>query len=319
MSRPRVSIIVPVFNGGRHLDETVGSVLRQDFRDWELLLIDDGSSDVSPAVAKSYAASQPDRVRYLEHPGRENRGQFATRIFGARQARADALALLDQDDVWDSNYLGEHLRVWDAVRPRDVALSYGPSLYWFPDEPTGSKDFVQPMPPGAPKVFPPGQLLESFFDTHYRNTPCPSCTLARREVLLGSLKRFEGPAKGSHCEDQYLWWYVAVRWPVAVHDSAWVRYRQHDASTLVVGAASPARARRAELRFLQAIRDDMTAQCPGHPLMRGGALAERIADLTVETSPVLSAAFPRRLLRVVRRLLPAPVKCAAKRLVHQRA
>jgi glycosyltransferase involved in cell wall biosynthesis len=259
MKQPRVSIIIPVFNGQNYLNQAVQSVLRQTYTDWELLLIDDGSTDESVPMAKRYAACHPEKIRCLEHPGHSNQGQLATRILGGQLARADVLALLDQDDIWDEYYLEKHLQLWDTVQSRQVCLSYGPGLYWFPDDRTGSRDFVQPMPPGAPKVYGPAELLESFFSSRYANTPCPSCTLLRRDVL-SKVKHFEGLAKGSPCEDQYLWWYLAARWPVSVHCNIWTRYRRHNDSAYFQGTATAQQTGQAELKFLKAIQNDLSVE-----------------------------------------------------------
>lgn len=295
--QPRVSIVIPIYNGVAYLDETLQSVLGQTLQDWELLLIDDGSTDGSSALARRYAARYSTKIRYVEHPGHSNRGQFATRILGAHYARGDVVALLDQDDLWDRDYLEKHLRLWDSLQGHGAFLSYGPSLYWFPEDPTGSKDFVQPMPPGAPKVYAPGELLEAFLSSKYRNTPLPSCTFIHRGVL-GKVTQFERPAKASQVEDQYLWWYVASRWPVAVHCGVWVRHRQHRASAFRRATASRGLARRVELTFLKAISEDLSSQKPAHPLLGEGRLAARIErlaarrDLRQEFREVLSARLP---------------------------
>jgi glycosyltransferase involved in cell wall biosynthesis len=306
MSLPQVSIVTPVFNGERYLAETVEAVLAQTFTDWELLLIDDGSTDRSPAIARQYAAVDPGRIRYLEHPGHANRGQFATRAFGASQARAEVIALLDQDDLWDRDYLENHLRLWDAAQQEGVRLSYGPSLYWHGPSANGARDFVQPMPPGTPRVFTPGELLGPFYATRYVNTPCPSCALLGREVFH-NLERYGQLARNSPAEDQFLWWHVAARWPVAVHDHVWVRYRQHPASAFVQAHAVPGNACRSELAFLRAIREDLIAVCPGHPLLAKGTLDAGIRALAW-------SGLWRRLAGGVRKITPEPARRLARRL-----
>jgi glycosyltransferase involved in cell wall biosynthesis len=324
MDSPRVSIITPVFNGERYLEETAQGVLGQTLSDWEWLLVDDGSTDASVAIAQRYAARYPGKVRCLEHPGRANHGQLASRIRGAASARAGVIALLDQDDVWEKDYLEKHLAVWDAAQPEGVFLSYGPSLYWFPGDSGSPGDYVQPMPPGAPKVFGPGELLESFFATRYANTPCPSCALLRREVFP-QLRRFEQAAKGSFCEDQYLWWYVAARWPVAVHGNVWVRYRRHNASATAEFTNSAEATNRAELAFLRTVQDDLAKVSPDHPLLSGGRLGERIARLAAAGAPRKPTprgrlrtlgATPGYALAVFRRRVLGPPRRLAGRVVN---
>src|SRR5262249_59637534 len=110
-SPPLVSVVAIFLNGERFLDEAIQSVFVQRYSRWELLLVDDGSSDGSSAIARGYAQQEPARVRYFEHPGHRNLGMSASRNLGLRQARGEYLALLDADDVW----LPEKLERQDAV------------------------------------------------------------------------------------------------------------------------------------------------------------------------------------------------------------
>src|SRR5690349_14101584 len=71
---PLVTAIIPFYNDDAYLAETIESVIHQDFTDWELLLIDDGSSDNSTAIAKKYAAASGGKIIYVEHPGHTNKG-----------------------------------------------------------------------------------------------------------------------------------------------------------------------------------------------------------------------------------------------------
>lgn len=92
---PVISIITPVYQSAALLPECVGSVLAQTFPDWELLLVDDGSSDASPELCDRYAASDT-RIRTF-HQG-TNQGVSAARNRGLQEARGDFIAFLDADD-----------------------------------------------------------------------------------------------------------------------------------------------------------------------------------------------------------------------------
>jgi glycosyltransferase involved in cell wall biosynthesis len=118
--RVRVSVIMPYFNSRRFLDEAVRGVLAQNFRDWELLLIDDGSTDGSAGVARRYADHYPGRVCCLAHPGRINRGANAARNLGIARARGEFIAIHDADDISERQRLGEQVEYLDT-HP-DVAL-----------------------------------------------------------------------------------------------------------------------------------------------------------------------------------------------------
>lgn len=273
---PAVSIVVPCRDGERWLAETLSGVEAQTFRRWELLFVDDGSTDAGAAIARRFARRHPGRVRCLEHPGGARRGAFAARLLGARRARAPVIALLDADDLWEPDYLRRHLEIWRRLRSRGVALSYGPARYWFPGRRSGAKEFVHPMPSLSAAVFPPGGLLQNFLSSGHATMPRTSCSLLRRRAIL-ELAHFEPAARRfPFSEDQFLMWGIALRWPVAVHTSAWVRYRQR----------YPLEARpksylektlRDEAGFLCVIRGEIERLLPGHPLLRPEGIPARLA------------------------------------------
>src|SRR5690606_28181582 len=97
---PTVSVIIIFLDAERYLNEAIRSVFDQTVSNWELLLVDDGSSDASSTIARCHAAAMPERIRYLEHSGHENRGMSASRNLGIRTARGRYVAFLDADDVW---------------------------------------------------------------------------------------------------------------------------------------------------------------------------------------------------------------------------
>src|SRR5581483_8934066 len=99
-SLPVVSVIMIFLNEEKFIEEAVHSVLSQRYDNWELLLVDDGSTDASTAIARKFAQQYPEKVRYLEHKGHTNRGMSASRNLGMHHARGKYIALLDGDDVW---------------------------------------------------------------------------------------------------------------------------------------------------------------------------------------------------------------------------
>jgi tetratricopeptide (TPR) repeat protein len=103
--RPAISVITPVFNGVQLLTRAVASVCRQTFADWELLLVDDASTDDSFALMTQLAEGDP-RIRPLRRS--HNGGPSATRNEALRQARGEMIAYLDHDDEFYPDYL-EHI------------------------------------------------------------------------------------------------------------------------------------------------------------------------------------------------------------------
>ena len=94
MASPAISVAMSVYNGGHFLAEAIESVLGQSFGDFEFLILDDGSSDSSPALIESYAARDARIVPII----RENRGLIASLNQLVETARAPILARMDADD-----------------------------------------------------------------------------------------------------------------------------------------------------------------------------------------------------------------------------
>jgi len=113
---PRVTVITPAYNSAAYLAETIASVLSQTFRDLELIVIDDGSTDDTTAVARRFAR-RDQRVRIFEQP---NRGAAAARNVALREGRGEFYALIDSDDVWMPHFLSDQLAILSA-RP-DLAI-----------------------------------------------------------------------------------------------------------------------------------------------------------------------------------------------------
>lgn len=113
MSAPRVSVIVPVYNDEACLGQAIESVLAQTLGDWELLVVDDASTDGTPALIRSYA-ERDERIRPL-HPGR-NVGAPAARNLALGEARGELIALLDSDDYYLPEYLERGVSLYDAAR-----------------------------------------------------------------------------------------------------------------------------------------------------------------------------------------------------------
>lgn len=104
---PLVSVVIPVYNGERFLRESLESVFSQTFRDYEIVCVDDGSTDGSSALLQQYGA----RVRVIQQA---NSGQSAARNEGVRHATGAFVAFLDQDDRWYPSKLAQQVTVLHA-------------------------------------------------------------------------------------------------------------------------------------------------------------------------------------------------------------
>ncbi len=105
---PKITVLMPVWNGSQHLAESIESILNQTFRDFELLIVDDGSNDTTPEIIKSYAKKDT-RIRIITL----NHGGIVKALnFGLVAASADWIARMDCDDVAQPERLE---RQWEAV------------------------------------------------------------------------------------------------------------------------------------------------------------------------------------------------------------
>lgn len=115
---PDVSIIVPIYNTEKYLKRCINSILSQSFKDFELLLIDDGSTDGSLQIIKEYEEYDK-RVRIFSN---KNQGPALTRNFGIDMAKSDYLMFIDSDDYIDQGYLADY---FNAASQSNVDIAIG--------------------------------------------------------------------------------------------------------------------------------------------------------------------------------------------------
>lgn len=116
-----VSIITPCYNGAKYIAETVEAVMAQTYPSWEMIVVDDGSTDDLDAVMAPYLA-QDARLSLLH---RANGGSAAARNTGLREAQGQYIALLDADDVWHPDFLEKQLAFMAEREAACVCSSYG--------------------------------------------------------------------------------------------------------------------------------------------------------------------------------------------------
>ena len=131
MSKGLVSIIVPVYNAGKWIEDTILSVKSQTYQDWEMILVDDGSTDDSVEVIRQLAgetAGNKDKIRLLD-AGEKNRGAAHARNRGVEDAKGRYICYIDADDLWSPDKLEKQLAF---VEENDAAFSF--TGYEFADE-----------------------------------------------------------------------------------------------------------------------------------------------------------------------------------------
>ena len=229
---PEVSVIVIFLDEERFLQQALASVTAQTLRTWELVLVDDGSTDRSPEMARQHAERGNGRVTYLEHPGRETRGMSASRNLGLAHARGELIAFLDADDVLVPNALAEMVAVLRA-HP-EAGMVYGPLEYWYswsgaPED--AERNFVYPVELAEERVYEPPSLLAPFL----QNTAFAPSGMLTRRALLERVGGFEESFRNLY-EDQVIAVKLCLAAPVYVAGRRWYRYRQHPQSCCLTAA-----------------------------------------------------------------------------------
>ena len=224
---PLVSVVLIFLNEERFIEEAVRSVREQTLTDWELILVDDGSTDRSTAIARNLATSD-DRIRYLDHPAHQNRGTGISRNFGVAHTTAPYVAFIDGDDVWMPEKLAEQVDLLE--RMPDVALVCGAVLSWYSWDPAATKvDTIELTLEVADdrRLDPPEAALTAY---PLGRGDSGSTDLMVRRAVFDAVGGFEERFRTIY-EDQSLCMKIFLRYPVFISSRVWFRYRQHDAST----------------------------------------------------------------------------------------
>jgi glycosyltransferase involved in cell wall biosynthesis len=265
VSGPLVSVIMIFLDAERFIEEAIESVFAQTWPHWELLLVDDGSSDRSTAIAKGYAGRHPERVRYLEHPGHANRGMSASRNLGLAHARGELVAFLDADDVFLPERLERHVAVLATHPEADVVQ--GGVVYWHSWVGAGQVDLHERAPRKVSEEVAPPELLLLLLHSEGGTAPSICGATIRRRTLI-EVGGFEEAFRALY-EDQVMFAKIYLRSRVYVLDECHALYRQHGDSctALAVGDPAPMRAYRDRLAFFDWLRTCLEREGVQEPLI----------------------------------------------------
>ena len=223
----RVSVVIPLYNKAPHVGRALRSVSAQTFRDFEVIIVDDGSTD---GGAREVEAHEDRRVRLVTQA---NAGPGAARNRGISEARGELLAFLDADDEWLPEFLEEGVRALDSCGPGVASVTFGYFLHP-PGESTEAMWRARGLREGVLRVTPE-TTPEGVVQMLAYMSPCT--TLARAEAI----RRWGGFYERGRClyaEDAHLWLKVLLNEAVAFRLAPLARFHQ-DASGLsknLVGA-----------------------------------------------------------------------------------
>jgi glycosyltransferase involved in cell wall biosynthesis len=194
-----VSVIIPACNAGHCLAACVDSVRRQSYDDWQAIIVDDGSTDDTPAVAARLSTGRILSVR------QDNQGQGAARNNGLGLAGGEFVAFLDADDEWKPDFLRRTVGFLEA-HPQAVAVSTALVVRLF-----DGREFVRPGPEARRNVPADGAMLEDFFSFWARHDHVRTGTVLMRKSTVDAAGYQRADLRIS--QDLEYWGYLATFGP----------------------------------------------------------------------------------------------------------
>jgi glycosyltransferase involved in cell wall biosynthesis len=203
---PTVSVVIPTYNSAAFLRGAIQSVLSQTYSDFEVIVVDDGSTDNTESVAHSFG----DRVSYVKQ---ENKGAGAARNHGIKRSQGKYVAFLDSDDLWLPGKLTEQIPLLD--RESKIGLVYSDWAV-VPEQGEAEPSYLRNRPAASGHVF--DELIQCGFIL-------TSGTVVRRSCL-DDVGYFDETL--SIAQDYDLWLRICYRWKVALVNKPLVIKRNRD-------------------------------------------------------------------------------------------
>lgn len=204
---PKVSVIVPVYNGMAYLPETITNLLQQTYTDFEVVIVNDGSTD---NIVEWMSQIEDSRVRLISQV---NQGLAKTRNTGIKESEGEYLAFLDADDLWDTTKLAKQAAVLD--NQPEVGLVYS----WV--------TYIDSQGQSSGRTVCPKSQGDVWQEIVTRNLiECGSVPMVRRSCLESVGVFDEELSKLNVGEDWDMWIRIAARYSFQVIPEALVYYRQ---------------------------------------------------------------------------------------------
>lgn len=203
-----VSVVIPLYNKENSITSTLQSVCAQTYTDFEVLVVNDGSTDNGATLAAKY----PDtRIRVINKP---NGGVCSARNRGINEAKGEFVALLDGDDQWDKEYLAEQVKM---INDFPEAVMWGINF-----AETNNGKLVRRVSTGLPDGF--RGYVENYFEMKGRISDlfCSSSVVIRKDVF-DSVGLFDERIK--YAEDSDMWFRIIATQKVAFYDQYMVFYQ----------------------------------------------------------------------------------------------
>ena len=207
---PKVSVLVPTYNCVQYLKIALESALNQTFKDYEIIVIDDGSTDNTKEVVKNYQTANPGKIVYIYQ---ENQGVVAARNTGIKAAQSDYLALLDADDIWCPDRLEKGI---GTIEP-DPGIGLVHANITRVDE--NGRTISTPL---RDLKYLTGPMFENIF-LRKADIACPTALF--RKACCDKVGLFDPHLTRLGCEDRELWLRIARKFKIVYIDQVLALYR----------------------------------------------------------------------------------------------
>lgn len=203
-----ISVVIPLYNKEKAIVGTLNSVLAQTYTDYEVIIVNDGSTDQSKEMIELWLAENSSRCgcrfRLLS---KSNGGVCSARNRGIQEAKGEYVAFLDGDDLWDKNYLAEQVRM---ITDFPKAAMWGINFA----EVINGNQLVRRLATGLPDGY--RGYVDNYFEfSHQSDLFCSSSVVICKEVF-DKVGYFDERIK--HSEDNDMWWRIIAMFSVAFYD-----------------------------------------------------------------------------------------------------
>jgi teichuronic acid biosynthesis glycosyltransferase TuaG len=219
MKVPSVSVIMPAYNAEKYLEESIQSVINQTFKNWELIVIDDGSTDRTSAIVKEQAKLDHRISYYHQQNGKQGRA----RNYGISKSKGKYIAFLDADDVWFSDKLDQQLL---SIQKESVELIFSDAIVF---NNSNEIDFSRTL-----KSYKGFCSPENGIDLFLEKNQIPILTVLITKNALEKVNFFTEKLEIQNLEDYHLWLkllFSGISFFGA--DAALAGYREHEASVSI--------------------------------------------------------------------------------------
>ena len=208
--KPIFSIVIPLFNKEKEIQQTLESVLKQTFHDFEVIIINDGSTDKSEQIVNSFT---DERILLIST---DNKGVSQARNFGINYANGEIIAFIDADDYWFPNHL-EKLFELHQKFPETGLLATNYEFYF------SEHNIIRPTFDGIPAENWSG-IVKDFFKSSMTYRLAWTSAVAVPKAILDKIGCFDETITLGAGEDTDLWIRIAVDYPVAFSTEISARY-----------------------------------------------------------------------------------------------